>query len=95
MSNVTLTEKHSESGKVARISRKEKSVRMNAQMPGPPGSAVIKENERNKITNVVAHRFYIIDTTDCHPEDLAPHVCHRLKRTWSNNCRKDCLCKGK
>jgi hypothetical protein len=35
-----LTEKHSESGKVAKMSRNEKSVKMNAQMPGPPGSAV-------------------------------------------------------
>lgn len=53
-----MTEKHSDSGKVAKISRNEKSVRMNAQMPGPPGSAVIKENERNKITNVTAHIQY-------------------------------------
>jgi len=35
-----LTEKHSERGNVARMRRKEKSVRMKAQMPGPPGSAV-------------------------------------------------------
>lgn len=37
---LTLTEKHSESGNVAKMSRNEKSVRMKAQMPGPPGSAV-------------------------------------------------------
>jgi len=35
-----LTEKHSERGNVARMRRNEKSVRMKAQMPGPPGSAV-------------------------------------------------------
>jgi len=37
---LTLTEKHSERGNVAKISRNEKRVRMKAQMPGPPGSAV-------------------------------------------------------
>ena len=35
-----MTEKHSERGNVARMRRNEKSVRMKAQMPGPPGSAV-------------------------------------------------------
>lgn len=45
-----MTEKHSDSGKVAKISRKEKSVKMNAQMPGPPGSAVIKDEHGNKMT---------------------------------------------
>lgn len=37
--NVTLTQKHSDSGKVAMITRNEKRVKMKAQMPGPPGSA--------------------------------------------------------
>lgn len=45
-----MTEKHSERGKVAKMSRNEKRVRMKAQMPGPPGSAVneIKIKKRTK-----------------------------------------------
>ena len=43
-----MTEKHSESGKVARIRRNEKRVKMKAQMPGPPGSAVNKKKKKER-----------------------------------------------
>jgi len=41
----TLTEKHSDSGKVASISKNEKRVSTNAQIPGPPGSAAKQSKE--------------------------------------------------
>ena len=47
---LTLTQKHSDSGKVAMISRKEKRVKMKAQMPGPPGSAVNGTQHDNQYT---------------------------------------------
>ena len=63
---LTLTEKHSESGKVAKISRNETRVKMKAQMPGPPGSIVIKIETKIIILKTISIIRDVIFAQNCY-----------------------------